>query len=123
MLSGQMKPLWKICLLALLTLILARFWVVGTAKVLFNTQSSDGDESAYLALGLALREDGILTDGTRPPLYPLLLMPVAARDWTYFTWAKLITLGLGALTIVAIFWVGRQLFNWQTGLLAAFLLA
>ena len=119
----QNKSLWKTILLSLLILVLARFMVVGLAKVLFNTQSSDGDESAYLELGLSLREDGTLTDGTRPPLYPLLLTPAANRDWSYFTWAKLITLGVGALTVVVTFIIGRQLFNWPTGLLAAFLLA
>ena len=119
----QNKSLWQILLLSLLILVLARFMVVGLAKVLFNTQSSDGDESAYLELGLSLREDGTLTDGTRPPLYPLLLTPAANRDWSYFTWAKLITLSVGALTVVVTFIIGRQLFNWPTGLLAAFLLA
>lgn len=121
--SIQYKPLWKIILLSLLVLVLARFTIVGLAKVLFNTQSSDGDESAYLELGLSLRENGTLTDGTRPPLYPLLLTPAATRDWTYFTWAKLITLGVGALTVLVTFIIGQQLFNCPTGLLAAFLLA
>ena len=119
----QNKSLWQILLLSLLILVLARFMVVGLAKVLFNTQSSDGDESAYLELGLSLRENGTLTDGSRPPLYPLLLTPAANRDWSYFTWAKLITLGVGALTVVVTFIIGRRLFNWPTGLLAAFLLA
>jgi 4-amino-4-deoxy-L-arabinose transferase-like glycosyltransferase len=114
---------WKLLLALFLALILGRFMVAGLAKVLFNTQSSDGDESAYLALGLDLREQGILSDGTRPPLYPLLLAPVAGRDWSYFTWAKLITLSLGAGAVLVTFIVGQSLFNWKTGLLAAFLLA
>ncbi|MCB0194091.1 MAG: glycosyltransferase family 39 protein [Anaerolineae bacterium] len=123
MLSLKKNTFWKILLISLLILVFTRFIVVGTAKVLFNTQSSDGDESAYLELGLALREDGVLTDGTRPPLYPLLLTPVAYRDWSYFTWAKIITLGIGALTVLVTFVIGRQLFNVETGLLAAFFLA
>lgn len=115
--------LWRIPLVLLLVLIVTRFAVVGLAKVLFNTQSSDGDESAYLALGMNLGENGALTDGVRPPLYPLLLTPVASRDWSYFTEAKLISLSIGALTVLVTFLVGRQLFNTPTGLLAAFLLA
>jgi hypothetical protein len=107
----------------LLSLILGRFLIAGQAKVLFNTISSDGDESAYLALGLALLEEGQVTDGVRPPLYPLLLAPLAERDWAYFTRAKMMTLGLGALTVLVTFLVTRALFNVETGLLAAFLLA
>lgn len=119
---GRASAWWKGIVTLFLILILGRFMVVGLAKVLFNTQSSDGDESAYLALGLALREEAMLSDGTRPLLYPLLLAPVAERSWSYFTWAKLITLGMGALTILVTFVIGRRLFNWETGLLAAFLL-
>jgi hypothetical protein len=120
--SYRASTWWKAILTLFLILILGRFIVVGLAKILFNTQSSDGDESAYLALGLALREEAILTDGTRPPLYPLLLAPVAERSWSYFTWAKLMTLGVGALTVLVTFFIGQRLFNGETGLLAAFVL-
>jgi hypothetical protein len=106
-----------------LALIVGRFLIVGQAKVLFNTVSSDGDESAYLGLGLDLIEHGRLTDGVRPPLYPLLLALFAEREWTYFTQAKMMTLALGAVTVVVTFLVGLALFNWEAGLLAAFLLA
>ncbi len=107
----------------LLVLILGRFMVVGMPKILFNHLSSDGDESAYLSLGLALKEAGVLSDGTRPPLYSLLLTPFAGREWTYFTSAKLLTLGIGAVTVLALFGVGLRMFGWPTALLAAFLLA
>ena len=115
--------LWRALLILLLALIIVRFGVVGLPKILANHISSDGDESAYLALGLALRESGTLSDGTRPPLYALLLAPFAGREWAYFTTAKLLTLGVGALTILAVFGVGLRLFSWETALLAAFLLA
>lgn len=123
MFADRWSTLWKITLAALLALILTRFWVVGQAKVLFNTQSSDGDESAYLELGLNLQNDGVLSDGTRPPLYPAVLALVAGHTWAYFTWAKLITLAMGAATVLVVFLIGGRLFNWETGLLAAFLLA
>lgn len=114
---------WKALLLLLLALILARFLIVGLPKILNNSISSDGDESAYLALGLALTETGTLSDGTRPPLYALLLNPWAERDWSYFTTAKLVTLAVGVLTVLATFIVGVRLFGWEAALLAAFLLA
>lgn len=117
------NTIWRVLLVMLLAVIVGRFAVVGLPKVLFNHQSSDGDESAYLALGLDVLEAGTLNDGTRPFLYPLVLSPVAEREWRYFTSAKLITLGLGAATIVAVFVVGVRLFSWETALLAAFVLA
>jgi len=117
-----MQTAWKTFLIMLLALILARFFVVGQAKILFNTLSSDGDESAYLSLGLGLFE-GVLTDGARPPLYPLLLAFIAEREWAYFTNAKMLTMALGGLAILATFWAGKSLFSWETGLLGAFLLS
>ncbi len=123
LLSGRALILWRAGLIFFLILIIARFLVVGQAKILFNTVSSDGDEAAYLSFGLALLEDGTLTDGARPPLYPLLLSTIAEREWTYFTRAKMLTLGLGVMAIIATFAVGTSLFSWEVGLLAAFLLA
>ncbi len=122
-LSSRTPTIWKIFLILLLILILGRFAIVGKSKILFNTGSSDGDETQYLTLGLALREDGTLTDGARPPLYPLALASIAERDWDYFTRAKILTMGLGTLAVVVAFWVGKSLFSWEAALLAAFLLA
>jgi 4-amino-4-deoxy-L-arabinose transferase-like glycosyltransferase len=118
-----LNKVWKILLILLLALILGRFVVVGVPKILFNHVSSDGDESAYLSLGLALRESGVLSDGTRPPLYSLVMLPFAEREWSYFTTAKLVTLSLGVLTVLAVFVAGVYLFGWPAALLAAFLLA
>lgn len=118
------KPgIWKALILLLLALVIGRFLVLGAHKVLINHHSSDGDESAYLALGLALKENGVLSDGTRPPLYPFILSRFAEREWAYFTTAKRVTLGLSAAAIVAVFVVGVRMFGWETALLAAFLLA
>lgn len=121
--SFSWAAVWKIIILLLLALIIGRFLVLGSHKVLINHQSSDGDESAYLSLGLALKEAGVLNDGTRPPLYPAILALFAEREWAYFTTAKWVTLGLSALAVAATFLVGLKMFSWETGLLAAFLLA
>jgi 4-amino-4-deoxy-L-arabinose transferase-like glycosyltransferase len=123
LLPARWQTAWKIVMLLLLALIIGRFLVLGTHKVLINHQSSDGDESAYLALGLAVKESGTLSDGTRPPLYPAILALFAEREWAYFTTAKEVTLLLSALAIIATFAVGVQMFGWETALLAAFLLA
>ncbi len=120
---SKQQTAWRILIVFLLALIIGRFVVVGMPKLLFNQISSDGDESAYLSLGLALLEEGVLNDGTRPPLYSFLLTPFAERTWSYFTSAKLFTLGVGVLTILAVFLAGVGMFSWETALLAAFLLA
>ncbi len=117
------KNILKIIGGLLLALIIGRFVIVGMPKIIFNHISSDGDESAYLSLGLDLLEEGVMSDGTRPPLYSAILLPVAEREWSYFTSAKLITLGVGVLTILATVYVGVRLFGWQAALMAAFLLA
>lgn len=122
-LSVTWRTAWKIIILLLLALVIGRFLVLGSHKVLMNYQSSDGDESAYLSLGLALKESGTLSDGTRPPLYPAVLALFADRTWAYFTTAKWVTLGLSALAVGATFLVGLKMFGWETALLAAFLLA
>ncbi len=115
--------LQNIILALILLLISARFVIAGWDRILKNANSADGDQAAYLQLGLDVREHGLITDGKRNPLYPLLLAPLAERDWRYFTRAKLLNLGLGLVTIWAVYWAGARLYNRAAGLLAAFLLS
>ncbi|MCB0227522.1 MAG: hypothetical protein KDI02_27750, partial [Anaerolineae bacterium] len=75
----SLKSLFPWLAALLLTLIIGRFIVVGLPKILFNALSSDGDESAYLSLSLDFIEEGVWSDGTRPPLYAMVLAPVAER--------------------------------------------
>ncbi len=76
-----------------------------------------------MQLGLDIREHGQLTDGKRHPLYAAILSAFAKREWQYFTWAKIVNLGIGLITIWTAFLVGRSLFNPIAGVLAAFLLS
>ncbi len=132
MMENQVKPqsltlnlrLWLPVLAALmLTLFLARFITVGWQRMLLNSNSALGDQNAYLQLGLDLREYGVLTDGTRNPLYPILLAIFARREWHYFTYAKLLSLAFGLIGILAIYYIGYRLFDLPTALLSAFLLS
>jgi hypothetical protein len=107
----------------LLLLFLARFVTIGWQRMLKNGNSADGDQGAYLQLGLDLREQGTLTDGTRNPLYPLLLAAFAGREWRYFTYAKFLSFACGLLTVVSTFYIGYRLFDRPTALLATFLLS
>jgi 4-amino-4-deoxy-L-arabinose transferase-like glycosyltransferase len=115
--------LFNLLLLFCLLLMTARYLIIGWNRILLNSNSAEGDQSVYLQLGLDIRERGMLTDGKRHPLYPLLLATFAAREWQYFTWAKIINLGIGLLTIWALFLIGKRLFDPLTGLVAAFLLS
>jgi len=110
-------------LIILLLLLTVRFVAFSWSRLPLHANSADGDHGAYLQLGLDLQEHGILTDGKRPPLYPLLLATFAERNWSYFTWAKIVNLVIGAITILTLFEIGRRLFGWFTGLLVALLLS
>jgi 4-amino-4-deoxy-L-arabinose transferase-like glycosyltransferase len=115
--------LTNILLICIMLVMIGRFAVVGWNRILMNTNSSDGDQGAYLQLGLDLREHGVITDGKRNPLYPALLSIFAEREWRYFTWAKILNLGIGLTTILALYAVGYRLFDKVTAILAAFLLS
>lgn len=99
----------QILIWALLLLILLRFLGFGWNYLVANSNSNAGDQGATLQLGLDLREHGVLADGTRHPLYLALLLPFAQREWSYFTWAKLVSLFCGALAIISLFMVASRL--------------
>ena len=117
------STLINIVFLALMLLTTARFLMAGWNRILLNSNSAEGDQAVYLQLGLDFREHGTLTDGKRHPLYPVILSTFAKREWSYFTWAKILNLGFGLITIWAVYLIGRRLFNPITGVLAAFLLS
>ena len=107
-------------LVCIMLLMIGRFAAVGWNRILMNTNSADGDQGAYLQLGLDVRERGMITDGKRNPLYPVLISIFAEREWQYFTWAKILNLGVGLMTILALYAVGYRLFDKVTAILAAF---
>jgi hypothetical protein len=110
-------------LVCIMLLMIGRFAAVGWNRILMNTNSADGDQGAYLQLGLDVRERGMITDGKRNPLYPVLISIFAEREWRYFTWAKILNLGVGLMTILALYAVAYRLFDKATAILAAFLLS
>jgi hypothetical protein len=117
------RPLRTLLVALMLAFFLTRFAAVGWQRMLLNSDSVEGDQGAYLQLGLDLREHGVLTDGTRNPLYPLLLATFADREWHYFTYAKFLSLALGLASVLLIYYVGYFLFDLPTALLSAFLLS
>ncbi|RME74681.1 MAG: phospholipid carrier-dependent glycosyltransferase [Chloroflexi bacterium] len=115
---------WQAALCAvILALIAGRFVAQAHGRSLTNSNSALGDQRAVLQLALDLREHGILTDGTRNPLYPAVLALFAHRQADFFTWAKLVNTAFGLLTILAVYVLGARLFNRWAALLAAYLLS
>jgi len=99
----------RLTLALFLFCVLGRFLVIGLEEVRANANSSDSDQRSFLNLGLSIRAGKKLSDGNRHPLFPALLALLARREWAYFTRAKLLSLGLGALSLLLIFWLTRRL--------------
>jgi len=107
----------------LLLSVQVSFLLGGLEGVLDNHDSSGFDQRSFLNLGLKIRAGKKLTDGNRHPLYPALLALFARREWSYFTGGKLLSLGLGALTLLLIFWLTRRLRGAEVALAVTFLLS
>ena len=71
---------WQVLGGLLLLLILARFMIAGKAKVLVNNQSSDGDESAYLALAAFAGPAAVVAPLPAAPLPPEVVTRMSALD-------------------------------------------
>jgi hypothetical protein len=113
----------KAMLALTLVVILGSFAMVGWAKLKDNWRSTKADQSQYLSLGLEIREGTALTDGNRHPLYPALLALFAEREWAYFTKAKMLSLAIGLVGLVAIYWMGHRMFGQDVALLTILLLS
>ncbi|MEM4204992.1 MAG: glycosyltransferase family 39 protein, partial [Candidatus Methanomethylicaceae archaeon] len=57
------------------------------------------------------------------PLYPLMLLPFAQRSWSYFTWAKILSLMYGVAVVLLLFLLGRHIAGEKAALLAALILS
>jgi hypothetical protein len=121
--SERWPSIRHLLLAALLLCIVGRFLAVGLEEVRSNVNSSGLDQRSYLNLGLKIRAGKNLTDGNRHPLYPALLAPFAHREWAYFTGGKLLSLTLGALSLLLIFWTVKRLHGAEVALSIVLLLS
>jgi len=129
-----------------LAMIFFRFFAIGLFAIEANWNSQRVDQGRYLQLGLNLHApeatdvvtqdsdfpasmssfgevSGLISDGNRNPLYPLLISIFAKRSWTYFTGAKLLSLVTGALVLAVLFWFARRHFGMAIALVATALLS
>ncbi len=96
------------------TAILAVFIAYLTAAwphLLDNWDSSETDQRDFLELGLDIRSGVRLTDGNRSPLLPLMLSLFVSYEWSYFTTAKLLSLGFAFLSLAILMFLNIKLFR------------
>ena len=85
-----------------------------------------GDSESYWVLGRAIAEGKPYEYGAgvrvfRSPGYPLLLAPIflLGGEEPSVMWARALSAVFGTLSVGGVWWLGRQLFGAQAGLLAA----
>jgi hypothetical protein len=108
---------------AALTLVVLFFIQRGLMQAYDTPNSTLGDQESYLQMALKIKVGWGFTNRNHRPLLPLLLQPIAANRWDFFTQAKLVNLGIGTLGVVLMFVLGRRLVGKGPSLLAAAALA
>ncbi len=103
--------------------LFAAFVIMAWPHLLSNWDSNEHDQGAFLGLGLDVKDGVRLTDGNRQPLLPLLLSSFASSEWSYFTSAKLLCLGISLLSLATLLFLGSKLFTLSIALLAVTLTA
>src|SRR3990172_4443010 len=118
-----------------LLLICISFLFIGLKQINRSNHPSFEDTGSYLQGALIIKENGGLgnfvnlwTNGNfkvaeQHPLYLLILSTFASRDLSFFTKAQLITLSIGLIVIICLFFISRNFFDGMAPFLAAFLLS
>ncbi|MGC8879415.1 MAG: ArnT family glycosyltransferase, partial [Anaerolineae bacterium] len=109
--------------IVLVLILIGGFVVAAWPDLLSNTNSIRTDQSDFLKLGQDIRAGTRWTDGNRHPFLPLILSSFASPDWSYFSNAKLLNLGLAVVLLLSIVILLGRLFGFETGILAAALVA
>ncbi len=98
--------------------LLSAFPIMAWPDVLDNADSAQTDQEDFLLLGQDIRAGVRWSDGNRHPLLPAVLSPLASTDWSYFSSAKLLNLGLALLLVVLLLWLNGRLFGIDVALLS-----
>jgi len=78
------------------------------------------DQAADMGAALRIREGGRFFDGSRSPLFPALLAPLASRSPDFFVRARLVSVALAACCALAVLAAAARVFGAGTGLFGAF---
>jgi hypothetical protein len=100
--------------LGLLVLVTAAVYVRGA-----DLDPTARDQNADLAQAIRVREQGQLTDGSRSPLLPVLLAPMARRSPDFFVDARLVSVVLAALALLGCYLAVRKTFSPALALVAS----
>lgn len=119
----SLPPWLQKTLPAVILLIMVLAFVSVVSPIAYhNTQSSEWDQRDYLKLGLWGANGRSFSDGNRHPLYPLLLAPIAQRNITFFTQAKLLSIALGGIGLWGVYAIAKRHVGQWGGLLVVALL-
>lgn len=118
----------------LLLLMCLTFLIVGLDRVNKALNPGWEDTTSYLGKALFIKENGGILNFVKlsvtgqykwvpqHPLYLLILSPFAERSPNFFPKAKLVSLGVGLITIITLFFVAGDLYGKLVGLISSFLL-
>lgn len=118
----------------LILLMCLTFLILGIHGVNKAVDPGWDDTSAYLGEALFIKENGGILNFVKlsvtgqyewvqnHPLYLLILSPFAERSPNFFPKAKLVSLGVGLITIITLFFVAEDLYGTLVGLISSFLL-
>jgi hypothetical protein len=109
--------------IVLVLILVGGFVVAAWPDLLGNTNSIRTDQSDFLKLGQDIRAGTRWTDGNRHPFLPLILSLFASPDWSYFSNAKLLNVGLAVVLLLSLVTLLGRLFGFEIGILAAALVA
>ncbi|MBI5417880.1 glycosyltransferase family 39 protein [Candidatus Poribacteria bacterium] len=87
----------------IIVLMFINFLLISFHRLNRRNNSENLDQGAYLKLGIMIKEGTAMTDSNRHPLYPYILSFFAERKTEYFITGKLLTLGMGFIILLIIF--------------------
>lgn len=130
--TGTMNRIFPVVFLVLAA---SSFLLIGLDRVNEAVDPAFEDTGSYLEGALAIQENGGISNfinlclngdftiEPQHPLYLLLLSPFASRDLSFFPKAQLLSLAIGLLVLISLFFIARKLFNQHVSFIATALLA
>ena len=116
-------------------LIAVTFFLVGLDKVNEASDPGYGDTMPFLQVALFIKDNGGVSNflhlcmsgeykaDVQKPLYPVLLAMFASRELVFFPRARVLSLVMGLLVVVAFFYISRDLYGDDVAYLGAGALA
>ena len=129
------KPKTVIFTILFLILISMNFLLLGLKQINKSNHPSFEDTGTYLEGALLIKENGGIGNfidmclsgkykaAEQHPLYLIILSTFASRDLSFFPTSQLVTLSVGLIVIICLFFISRNVFDGIVPFLATFLLS